>query len=483
MSTLHLAIDLGASSGRVIAGTLSGGTITMTEIARFRNRPIALPTRRSDCLYWDILDLWESIDQGLSRIDALTSLTPTSIGVDTWGVDYALLGRNGELLANPSCYRCPRTDTAPEQFYADLARDEHYRRTGIQFQQFNTVFQLIAAAGSTSLQHAEQALLMPDLLTSWLGGEPHTDITNASTTALLDPVTRDWDDAVGAVVEKQTGRRPAELFAPLVEPGTVVGQRRDAQVGTVASHDTASAVVAVPTDAPNPYFISCGTWSLVGVERTQPLTSDAACAANMTNELGYGRTVRFLKNIMGLWVLNECARRWNDADIPILCAQAASIPAGHCVIPINDHRLFAPGDMPARIRAIAAEQGQPQPHTQAEVTRCIIDSLALAYRRALHTTEALTGTPLNTVHMVGGGINNTLLCQLTADATGIPVVAGPTEGTALGNLVVQAAATTPLGADREAVREIIRASVTTTMYYPRSEQLALWDRLDATISH
>jgi rhamnulokinase len=335
-------------------------------------------------------------------------------------------------------------------------------------------------------------LLVPDLLTSWLTGRDVAEVTNASTTGMLDVRLRQWSAEVLRAVESLTGVGVRGLLADVVEPGTVVGQVRpelawgDATVVAVGSHDTASAVAAVPmADPRRAAYISSGTWSLVGVELREPVLTPQSRAANLTNELGVDGTVRYLKNVAGLWLLTESLRTWRGrgatADLGALLAAAADVPARRTVVDVDDPRFAAPGDMPARIAQVARESGQPVPDDEATVTRCILDSLALAYRRALRQVVALAGVEVDVVHVVGGGSRNALLCQLTADALGLPVLAGPAEGTAMGNLLVQAWATGDLVGGLPAIRDVVRRSTQPVRWEPTGSPKA-WDQAESRLA-
>ncbi|GAB3820700.1 rhamnulokinase family protein [Tessaracoccus terricola] len=488
MTTLA-AVDLGASSGRVITGTLTRGRFELREAARFPNGPVEVPTRRGPRRHWDVLRLWESVTAGLRA--ASHDVGPLeSVGIDTWAVDYGLLDADGELIGNPASYRCDRTLGAPEAFFAELPNERLYGLTGLQVQPFNTVFQLVAESRER-LARAQDLLLVPDLLACWLTGRRVAEVTNASTTGILDPRTRRWRPEVLQVLAQRFDRDVSPLLADLVEPGHVVGPVNAGGLGlttaageptplvAVGTHDTASAVVAIPAQREDFAYISCGTWSLVGLELDEPVLSDEARAANLTNELGVDGTVRFLKNVMGLWVFNESVRTWREqrieVDVPGLVAQAAAVPALRTVIDVDDAAFFPPGDMPSRIAEAARRTGQPLPETPAEFARCIFDSLAIAYARAIRRSAEISGRDVGVVHIVGGGVRNELLCQLTADATGLPVVAGPDEGTALGNLVVQARAVGLLEGGLGELRDVVRASSQTRTYLP-SGGAEQWER-------
>ncbi|MFF5227363.1 rhamnulokinase family protein [Dactylosporangium sp. NPDC000521] len=438
------AVDLGASSGRVIVGTVGSGTVRLTEVARFANTPVQV----QGTLHWDVLGLYQRI------LDGLRDAGPVrSVGVDSWAVDYGLLDGDGRLLGNPVHYRDARTDTVVPPIPAAAM----YAATGIANQPFNTAFQLLAAAGTAQLDAARTLLLIPDLITYWLSGTIGAERTNASTTGLLTAGGGSWDLALVA----RLGIR-ASLLPPLRDPGTVAGPlvgAAETLVTTVASHDTASAVVGVPARTDRFAYISCGTWSLVGVELPSPVLTTDSFEAGFTNETGVDGTVRYLRNVMGLWLLQECMRTWGPAlSLPDLLSGAAAAPARRSVVDATDPRFLAPGDMPARITAALQETGQPVPADPYAMTRCILDSLALAYRRAIDDARRLTGRPVDVIHLVGGGAQNALLCQLTADACELPVEAGPVEAGALGNILVQARALDLIPADLPSMRALLRSS-------------------------
>ncbi|WP_341359810.1 rhamnulokinase family protein [Georgenia sp. M64] len=490
----YAAVDLGASSGRVITGRVEGGRVVTEEVGRFPNGAVPVPTRGGTTLHWDVLALWSGILDGLRRAAAGGDLA--AVGIDSWAVDHGLLDAGGALLGNPVHYRDARTDGVPEQVFAHLPAEELYATTGVQVQQFNTIFQLAAAAGTPALTAARRALLVPDLLGYWLTGAEVAEVTNASTTGLLDVRARDWSADVVGRLGAAYGTDVAGLLAPVVEPGTDLGPLRPeildriglAPAGgsgspgryphlvTVGSHDTASAVAAVPAEREDFAYISCGTWSLVGLELDAPVLTEASRAANLTNELGVDGTVRYLRNVMGLWVLQETLRTWRergqDADLAGLLAAAADVPALRCVVDVDDPAFLPPGDMPARIAEAARRTGQRPPESPAETVRCILDSLALAYRRAVRTAAGLAGREVGVIHLVGGGARNALLCRLTAAATGLPVVAGPTEGAALGNLLVQAQSLGDVAPGLPALRRVVAASVPTTRYEPTHARTA-----------
>ncbi|HEY3882346.1 MAG TPA: rhamnulokinase family protein [Trebonia sp.] len=472
------AVDLGASGGRVIAGRVSPDGMALHEVSRFSNEPV----RAGGTLHWDILRLYADVTAGLRQ--AAADFPLASAGIDSWAIDYGLLDDSGALIGNPVHYRDARTDGVT----AGVPAEELYAVTGIQHLPFNTIYQLRAAAGTPALTAARTLLLIPDLLAYWLTGTTGAEVTNASTTALLDVSSRTW--ATGLM---ERAGIPAALFPPLRQPGDLIGVVRPAgEAGdrltgaggaplplvAVGSHDTASAVVAVPADGPGFAYISSGTWSLVGLELDTPVLSAASRAANFTNEAGVDGTVRYLRNVSGLWLLQECQRHWGTAAGPVgeLLKAAARIEPLRFVIDADDPVFLPPGDMPGRIAAWLAARGRPVPDGPAEFTRCILDSLALAYRRALIDAQALSGRHADVVHVVGGGSRNDLLCQLTADATGLPVLAGPAEATALGNVLVQGRALGAVHGTLTEMRALLRACAAPRPFAPAAGQARAWEQ-------
>ncbi|GGQ77591.1 carbohydrate kinase [Streptomyces asoensis] len=461
----YAAVDLGASSGRVMVGRVGTDSLELTEAHRFRNRPVRVP----EGLRWDVLSLYAGV------LDGLRAAGPVdSVGIDSWAVDYGLLDADGALLGNPVHYRDTRTEGVAEKVWATVPAAELYAATGLQYAPFNTLYQLTAARGTRELRQAARLLLIPDLLAYWLTGEQGTELTNASTTQLIDPRTGDWAYDVAERLGVDLG-----LFAPLRRPGDPAGLLRagvleetgltgPVPVTTVGSHDTASAVAAVPATGERFAYICTGTWSLAGLELAAPVLTEESRAANFTNELGLDGTVRYLRNIMGLWLLQECLRAWGEPDLGELLREAAGVPALRSVVDAGDAAFLAPGRMPERIAEACRVSGQPVPVTPAEITRCILDSLALAHRRAVEEARRLADHPVDVVHVVGGGTRNTLLCQLTADACGLPVVAGPTEAAALGNVLVQARAHGSVG-DRADMRRLLARTQSPTRYEPRGD--------------
>ncbi|MFH9728209.1 rhamnulokinase family protein [Streptomyces sp. NPDC017254] len=482
-SSAFAAVDLGATSGRVIVGRVGAGTLGLTEVHRFPNTPVRLP----DGLRWDVLALFQGALDGLR--EAARSGGVASVGVDTWAVDYGLLDADGALLGHPHHYRDERTDGAAARVWAEVGPEELYGITGLQHLPFNTVFQLASATNSVQLGSARTLLLIPDLLIHWLTGTVGAEETNASTTGLLDSRTGTWSKelmsrlsvAPGLLPPLRSPGDPAGTLLPHVAAYTGLDPRTP--VTTVASHDTASAVVAVPATEPGFAYISCGTWSLAGLELDAPVLTEESRAANFTNERGIDGTIRYLRNIMGMWLFEECRRTWDKEGLPIhiptLLAEAARSAPFASVVDPDAPEFLAPGDMPARIRDFCARTGQPAPQSQGAVVRCVLESLALAHRRTLRRAAELAGRDITRVHLVGGGSRNDLLCRLTADATGLPVVAGPTEATALGNILVQARSAGLVG-DLPDMRRLIASTQHLRHYTPRGDSAA-WDAAAARL--
>jgi rhamnulokinase len=480
----YLTIDLGAESGRLILGHLDEARLGLEEVHRFANGPVRIHGH----LHWDVLHLWSEILHGL-RLAARASGGLASLGVDTWGVDFSLLDEAGSLIGNPFHYRDNRTDGMLELAFARLPRQEIYRQTGVQFMQINTLYQLYAMRleNSPALRCAAALLTMPDLFNYWLTGRKASEFTVATTTQCYNPLTADWAwDVLDAL------DIPKHLFQPLVQPGVALANlhpeiAQDLDISTlpviaVGSHDTASAVAAVPAESNRIVFISSGTWSLLGSETPKPVISKQSLAFNFTNEGGIGGTFRFLKNISGLWMVQECRRVWSDAgqeySYSELTRLAEDAPAFRSLVDPNSGIFLSPGEMPGRIRKYCLERGQPAPETIGEFVRCALESLALAYRKAIDQLEQALGYSLEAVHIVGGGSQNRLLNQFTANATGKPVIAGPVEATAIGNLLVQAMAMGRLSSLAEA-RQLVRRSFTLEIFEPGrqdawSEAYARW---------
>nr|WP_296063473.1 rhamnulokinase family protein [uncultured Actinoplanes sp.] len=454
------AVDLGASSGRVMVGRVRSGEMDLAEVHRFPNEPV----RVAGTLHWDILALYRGVQEGLRRAGPVDS-----IGIDSWAVDYGLLDATGALLGNPIHYRDART----ENVQVAIPDERLYDITGLQKLPFNTLYQLIAARGTPQFELAQQVLLIPDLLAYWLTGELGAEYTNASTTELVDVRTRDWS----LPLISELGLRPS-LFPPIHQPGTTIGHLGKTPVVAVGSHDTASAVVGVPAENDRFAYISCGTWSLVGLELPGPVLTAASRKANFTNEGGVDGTIRFLRNVMGLWPLQECMREWGSPDITGLLRDASDEEPFGAVVDLDDPIFLPPGDMTRRVIDAARLTAGANPAT---VTRCILDSLALAHRKAVHQAQELSGRTVDAVHIVGGGAKNALLCQLTADACELPVLAGPVEATALGNVLVQARAAGILRGGLAALRSVLRDTQQIVRYEPRGHGRA-WRAAEARIT-
>ena len=550
MMTTVVAIDLGASSGRVLRGMFDGERLAIEECSRFPNGPVALPEPRrvgdsgsggagpASCARsgdevgvayeWDILALWRGILDGLREASLRGAVD--AIGIDTWAVDYGLLDEGGRLIGNPASYRSARCGRGASEVLDRWDSSWLYERNGLQFQPFNTLFQRVADRGERRADCARTALLIPDLLAYWLTGQARSELTNASTTGLVNAARRDWDPEILNRLRDDFGVE--QLFPPIISPGEIVGEARveglDLRTSTgkrtpvvaVGSHDTASAVAGVPAQAGSFAYISSGTWSLVGTELSAPVLSEEARAANFTNELGVDGTVRFLANIMGMWVQQECLRQWASlgdeasgasgrVDWPLLDAQTEVAEPARYLLDMSSPELMAPGTMVERVHSLwiegpgasssassgddssasdegGAGVGDPQtsgvdPHERATVLRAITDSLVLAYRRAIRRTFELSGTRPEAIHLVGGGSKNRLLAQETADATGIPVIAGPVEATALGNMLVSLRAIGVASGTLMDLRAISRASSALVTYEPRASHARLWDEADALL--
>jgi rhamnulokinase len=473
-SVNYLAIDLGASSGRVMLGRWDGQRFALHELHRFPNGPVAVRGH----LHWDVLRLWQEITTGIARYTAQDDAPLAGIGIDTWGVDFALLDRAGQLLGNPYHYRDRRTDGMLPVVDGFVHAERLYAQTGIQHLPINTLYQLVSMrqSGDPQLDTADTLLLMPDLFHYWLTGQKVAEYTNATTTQFFDARERRWATDLFAALDL-----PSQILPRVVAPGTLLGDllpdvrnaiglRHTAPVIATATHDTASAVAAIPGLDERSAYISSGTWSLVGVELDQPVLSERARALNFTNEGGVAGTIRFLKNVGGLWLLQECQRQWQRAGQqytwPELVTLAEAAPPLRSLVDPDAPDFLSPSDMPAAIQTYCQRLGQPAPASVGALVRCCLESLALKYRWVVEALEALTGRRLDTIRIVGGGSQNTLLCQLTADACGRPVVAGPVEATALGNIVVQAIATGHLP-DLAAGRIAVAASSPQRLYAPQ----------------
>ncbi|WP_338597681.1 rhamnulokinase family protein [Saccharopolyspora sp. SCSIO 74807] len=475
MSDAVAAVDLGATSGRVMLAHVGPDELRMRTVSRFPNRPV----RTRDGLHWNVLELYRDMCDGLAT--ALREASLAGLAIDSWAVDYALL-RGGRVLGQPHHYRDDRNAAAVDAVHELVSPQELYELNGLQHLPFNTTFQLAADRRSGFLALADRMLLIPDLLAYWLTGEQVAERTNASTTGLLDVRTGDWSRQLTDRLGVEHG-----LLPPLVSPGDRIGEvspEISAQLGTdrplpvtaVGSHDTASAVVAVPAEGEDFAYISCGTWSLVGVEVDRPVLSEAGRAAKFTNERGVDDRIRYLHNVMGLWLLSESVAQWRRTDPSVelepLLAEAAEVPPGTVpVFDTDDARFLPPGDMPSRIAAWLAEHDLPIPGTRGEFVRCILESLAAAYAHSIDQVERLTGRCVSTVHIVGGGSQNALLCRLTADRTGRTVIAGPVEATALGNILVQARTAGAITGSLESLRNLVRRRCELQIYQPGSTRI------------
>ncbi len=484
----YLALDLGAESGRAIVGALSDGRLSLAEVYRFANIPVRLP----DGLHWDVPRLWLEIQAGIAASAARFSLS--SLGLDTWGVDFALLDAKGSLIGNPYHYRDARTDGVLAEVFALVARERIFSQTGIQFMQINTLYQLFSMVRqkSPALDIAQTFLTIPDLFGYWLsdrsarGQSPLCEFTNVTTTQCFDPRQRGW-----AFPLLEALNIPTHIFPPICEPGTVLGElsfdiASTTGAGSIpviapACHDTGSAVAAVPVDdvrSRNYAWLSSGTWSIMGANVDQPILNEKALMHNFTNEGGAFGTWRLSKNIMGLWLVQECKRAWNLA-YDELTQLAASAQPFLAVIDPDDALFLHPGDMPEKIAVYCKKSNQPSPQTKGEIIRVILESLALKYRRVLGCLEELTGKHLATIHMIGGGTKNRLLNQFTADCLGRRVIAGPVEATAIGNILIQAIALGHLGSPDEACA-VVRNSFSPEFYDP-DEQDKGWDQAYARL--
>lgn len=465
-----LAIDLGASSGRGIVATLDNGKIELNEVHRFDNNGVNV----RGTLYWDIVYLFNQIKTCM--VNARLAGGFDCIGIDTWGVDFGLVNEDGDLIGNPVAYRDARTDNILDEVFAEISRQDVYDRTGIQIINFNTLFQMyyMAKYKKNTLSSADKMMFIPDLLNYFLTGEKKIEYTVASTSQMINPYTRDWDKEL-----LEQLHIPTDVLCDIVMPGTVVGQITSdiceeltvdpVDVVAVGSHDTASAVISVPTEEKDFVYISCGTWSLFGTELDEPLICPEGLASSYTNEGGYDGKIRFLTNIMGLWIINESRRTWikqgNELSFPELVKLAEAAEPFKCFVDVDNAEFGKPGNMPKKIQEYCKATGQYVPQTIGEIARCIYESLALKYRHAFLNLMNITGKDYKSIHIVGGGTNAANLCQMTANACGVTVNAGPIEATALGNIAVQLIAKGEV-ADLAEARKIIKDSFDIKSYQP-----------------
>lgn len=468
-----LAFDIGAESGRGLIGAFDGERLRLEDVHRFANGSVKI----QDTLHWDILRLFSELKKGLGIAVSTHGKDIAAIGIDTWGVDFGLLGRGDVLLGNPRHYRDHANDGIMDVAFQTVPKDELFARTGIQFMQFNTLFQLLALQRQNSpiLESAKTLLMIPDLLNFFFTGEKTTEYSIASTSQMIDPFRRTWDADLLSRFQL-----PASILTEIVSTGSTVGTLRadiaeEAGCGAIkiivpAEHDTGSAIVSVPAQTADYAYISSGTWSLMGIETNEPRISPQTAAANVTNEGGAFGTVRLLKNIMGLWLVQECRRSWarkgTEYTYTDLTAQAAEAPAFGALIEPDASPFLSPTDMVAAIAKFCQQTGQQAPETVGATVRTCLESLALKYRWVLERMEEFRGAPIQTIHIVGGGTQNRLLCQLTADATGRTVVAGPVEATAIGNVLMQAYGCGLIGSLDEA-REVVRRSFELITYTPQ----------------
>ncbi|MFZ2055299.1 MAG: rhamnulokinase family protein [Candidatus Aminicenantales bacterium] len=478
-SRLFLAFDLGAESGRTVLGRLSERRIQTRELTRFPNAPVHVLGHQ----HWNVYGLFEEIKKGIKAGLAEAGKQLESLAVDTWGVDFGLLAGDGTILGLPYAYRDDRTEGAMEGFFKRMPRKDIYERTGIQFLPFNSLFQLFATArdSPTLLERAESLLFMPDIFTFLLTGEKTSEFTIASTSQVLDPRLRTWDETILSALGLSS-----RIMPDVLAPGTVIGTLlpsvsedtglQDTQVIATASHDTAAAVAAIPASGENWAYVSSGTWSLMGVELPSPLIAPQTLAANFTNEGGVAGTIRFLKNIAGLWLLRQCRKEWSrsmELSYDELIRMAGEAPPFKVFVDPDCPDFLNPQSMPEAIRKFCLRIGQVPPLSPAETVRCILESLALKYRQTLDQVRLLTGRAIERLHVIGGGSRNELLCQFTADATNLTVLAGPAEATATGNIMVQALALGYVGSLSE-IRAIVRNSVKVKTFEPAGR--ADWDR-------
>lgn len=475
MITHYLACDFGAESGRLMLGSLDHGKLTLQELHRFPNTPI----RTGDSLQWNIPALFAEVKTGLAKAAALR-IPIASVSTDSWGVDYLLYDEALEVMAPAYHYRDPRSTTGAEKALAKIGWPAIFAETGIQFMHINTIFQL-AAETPERLSRARRFLGIGDAFNEWLSGVARSEESLASTTQLYDPRTRTWSKRLFDVLGL-----PAAIFPAVVPSGTHLGPLRQAlanetglanvQVVASCSHDTGAAVAAVPASGADWAYLSSGTWSLMGVELSKPILTDACREANFTNEIGFGGSVRLLKNIIGLWLVQECRREWarvgHEYDYATLTLLAAEAPPFLSLVNPADPRFISPGDMPGKIATLCREKGEPIPSSPGAFIRCALESLAMLYRRTLRHIQEITGQKIGRLHILGGGSKNTLLNQFSANALQIPVLAGPVEATAAGNILIQAIALGDVPS-LAAARQIVRNSFAVETVQPQGR--AEWD--------
>jgi rhamnulokinase len=474
-----LAVDLGAESGRTILGQFDGMKLSLQDVNRFPNGAVALP----DGIHWDVLRLWGEMKSGISQA-CHQGGSIASVGIDTWGVDFGLLDTQGALIFNPFHYRDSRTDGMVDAVFQIIPREEVFNQTGIQFMQLNSLFQLYSMVKSKSpaLQIAHTFLTMPDLFNYWFTGKKVSEFTIATTTQCYDPTVGNW---AYPILEQLA--IPTSIFPEIVPPGTILGNfsryvsdeiGASMKVIAPACHDTGSAVAAVPAKGDDFVWISSGTWSIMGVTINKAVISPKSLQYNITNEGGAGGTFRFSKNIMGLWLVQECRRTWNkqgeNFSYNDLTQMALQVEGLKSIYNPDDPEFLKPGDMPSRIQEVCRRTGQPVPITHGDIIRSALDSIALKYRWTLEKIEEITGKKLSTIHIVGGGTQNQLLSQLTADCTGKTVITGPIEATAIGNLLVQAIALGEIS-NIDQARELVRQSFEVHTFTPQNS--ALWDNV------
>ncbi len=473
-----LSFDFGASSGRAMLATLENGKINMEEIHRFSNDPVVV----CGSMYWDVLRLFFEIKTGITK--AVNSGGFDAIGIDTWGVDFGLLDKNGRLLSNPYHYRDNRTHSIPEKVFEIIPKDELYRKAGLQCIHFNTIYQLMYLKFNEPdvLERADKMLMMPDLFAYMLTGEKKEEATIASTSNLLDPYSKDWNFEL----IEQLGL-PKNIFAPITKPGSIYGYLSDeiceelgcdkVPVIAVASHDTASAVASTPTDRDDFVYISCGTWSLFGIESKTPILTDDAAKADFTNEGGFEGTTRFLKNIMGLWLIQESRRQFRregeEVGFDTLEKEALASEPFKCFINVDDAAFEPSGNLPLRVKEYCKKTGQYVPQTRGEVMRCIYQSLAMKYKYTFNTLNNIGEKKYHSINILGGGIKDRLLCQMTSDACNVPVLAGPTEATVMGNIGVAFSALGEIS-DFKQLRKIVSDSTEIKTYTPCDN--AAWEK-------